>query len=220
MRQILKNLGFILILFLISCNSKNEKVVAKTNAEKSNVPSGKNKLETSKKSELSPIKIDSFLITENSVGIFNKGMTISKVIQLIPEKQIKKKIGYGEFEEDTYDDYEIYDEYNRHLVTLTPLIQNNLNSTINRILIIDHRFKTESGISVNSTYSELLKLFKVSDYSPDIKHVVLSVGQLGAWFSIRKTELEQGWWNEESKKINKSKIPSDSHFDSFVIWWK
>lgn len=52
---------------------------------------------------------DNFHISENRVGIFSKGMTIFDVYNTIPKEQIKKKVGYGEFADDTYDDYEIYD---------------------------------------------------------------------------------------------------------------
>lgn len=211
MKQMVKFLGLILVLTIISCNSGNGKlnspVVYKESGD----------LQDSIKSNL---KIDSFLITENSVGIFKRGMTINEVIEIIPEKQIKKKIGFGEFQDDTYDDYEIYDSKNTHLLTITPKIQYDLNSTINRVKIVDSRFKTESGIGIESTYDELLHEFEISDYSPDIEHIVLNVQQLNVWLSIKKTELNQEWWNEKTKKIDISKIPGDAQFDSFITWWK
>lgn len=214
----IKYLG--LILLLIGCNSTIKKDnVGSTEKSSPNI-SVDNILDQSLENEqIVKNRIDLFLVTENSVGIFKKGMTINEVIQMVPKRQIKKKVGYGEFEDDTYDDYEIYDKENQHILTMTPLTQNDSNSTINRVLIIDNRFRTESGISVESTYSELIKSYKVTDYSPDLEHIVLSVEQIGAWFSIEKTELEKGWWDEKTKRIDKTKIPSDSHFDSFVIWW-
>lgn len=165
------------------------------------------------------IVVDPFLVTPNSVGIFKKGMTIGMAVELISEKQIIKKIGYGEFQDDIYDGYEIYDSNSEHLLTITPKAQNDLNSTINTILIVDNRFKTKSGIGSKSTYSELVGSFKINDYAPDLDRIVLTVDQLGAWFSIKKTELEVNWWDFEKKKIDISKIPADSKFDTFVIWW-
>lgn len=169
--HILKFLG--LALFLVGCGSTNKNV----NSELVEVPSSAVDSpfgDSFSNNEVDNLEIDSFLITENSVGVFNKGMTIDELIQMVPKRQIKKKKGYGEFKDDSYDEYQIYDGENNPILTLTP---------------------------------------------PDLEHIVLSVGQIGAWFSINKSELEEGWWDEEEKKIDKTKIPAGSRFDSFIIWW-
>ena len=220
-KQIRNYFGLILIpiLFLIGCFSNNEKAGTKTTGETAHSSSVCTKPALSQNSDRSQSKIDSFLVTARTVGIFKQGMTIGDAIRIVPGTRIKKKIGYGEFKSDTYDDYEIYDDDTKHLLTLTPLIQNDLTSPINRVFIVDNRFTTEFGISLKSTYAELVESFTVSRYSPDIEHIVLSVEQLGAWFGIKKTELEQNWWDAKTQKIDKSKIPSNSRIDTFVIWW-
>lgn len=179
-----------------------------------------------KKNESDPVtasdteQIDSFLITSRQVGLFKKGMTIKEAINLFPENQVAKKVGYGEFEDDTYDDYELFDSKKKHLLTLTPRTQGDINQTINRILVLDKRFKTSEGISLLSNYNELKSKYDISNYSPDMNHIVLEVDSINAWFSITKDQLSDNWWNKEEKKINPDKIPDTARFDSFVIWWK
>ena len=73
---------------------------------------------------------DNFHISENRVGIFSKGMTISDVYNSIPKEQIKKTVGYGEFADDTYDDYEIYDSNGKKILVLTPKQNGNTSSKI------------------------------------------------------------------------------------------
>ena len=160
-----------------------------------------------------------YLIAPNRVGVISKGMTVNDVIKVIPKDQIQKKIGYGEFLNDTYDDYEIYDSLGNHILTITPKTQSDSSSKINRVLIVSSRCQTKEGIGLNSTYSELLKSYPVEDYAPDMEHVVLTVDSLNARFSIKKTELETNWWNKERKEIDINKIPSESRFDSISIWW-
>ena len=161
---------------------------------------------------------DNFHISENRVGIFSKGMTISDVYNTIPKEQIKKKVGYGEFADDTYDDYEIYDSNGKKILILTPKQSGNINSKINQISILDKRFKTTEKIGLNSTFGDLVKYYSIDKILPDMEHIILYVNHINAWFSIKKTELHEGWWN--GKRIDKSKIPNNAKFDGISIWWE
>lgn len=171
-----------------------------------------------KAKKLTGYTFDNFHISENRVGIFSKGMTISDVYNTIPKDQIKKKVGYGEFADDTFYDYEIYDSNGEKILILTPKQSGNTNSKINRILILDNRFQTTEKIGLNSTFGDLAKYYSTNKISPDMEHIVLDVNHINAWFTIKKTELQDGWWNE--KGIDESKIPNTAKFDGISIWWK
>lgn len=235
-----KILSFIFTLLLIAnCNSISKK--EKELLEKENELL-KKELELSKKQQNSNQKItkqkaspktekkavtpkkksgytfDNFHISENRIGIFSKGMTISDVYKTIPKNQIKKTVGYGEFADDTYDDYEIYDSNGKKILILTPEQNGNINSRVNRISILDKRFKTTEKIGLSSTFGDLSKYYSINNISPDMKHIILSINHINAWFSIKKTELKDGWWN--GRGIDKSKIPSDAKFDGLTIRWR
>jgi hypothetical protein len=239
-------LGAIFILLLISCNStskKEKELLEKENEllqreleltkQEQNSDSKEIKISKPKEVEKTDIKaeqkkepvkklsgytFDNFHISENRVGIFSKGMTISDVYNTIPKEKIKKKVGYGEFADDTYDDYEIYDSNEKKILILTPKQNGNTNSKINRISILDNRFKTTEKIGLNSTFGDLQKYYSTDKISPDMEHIVLDVEHINAWFSIKKTELQDGWWN--GKGIDKSKIPNTAKFDGITVWWK
>ncbi|WP_282074098.1 hypothetical protein [Polaribacter atrinae] len=161
---------------------------------------------------------DNFHISANRVGIFSKGMTINDVYNSIPKKQIKKTVGYGEFADDTYDDYEIYDSNMKKILVLTPKQNGNTNSKINRISVLDSRFRTTEKIGLNSTFGDLKQYYATDKISPDMEHIVLDVNHINAWFSIKKSELDEGWWNGNG--IDKTKIPDNAKFDGITIWWK
>ncbi len=241
-----KILGVILIIILVSCNSnsKTEKQLLEKenellqrelkltkkeqNSDSKEVEISKPKVVTKtvvkaeKKSE--PIKkstgytFENFQISENRVGIFSKGMTILDIYNTIPKEQIKKKVGYGEFADDTYDDYEIYDSNGKKILIITSKQSGNTNSKINRVSILDNRFKTTEKIGLNSTYGDLTKYYSTNKISPDMEHIVLDVNHINAWFSIKKTELQEGWWNGSG--IDKTKIPNKAKFDGITIWWE
>ncbi len=161
-----------------------------------------------------------YSITPSSVWIFEKGITIGEVLSIYPSDLIKKKIGTDEFGEPYYDDYEIYDSTNTHLLTLTPKRQNRMSSNIDRVMIVDNRFRTNDGVGMNSTYADLLKFSTVNDYQPDMNHIVLVVDSLNSSFSISKKGLDPGWWDEKKEDIDPSKIPTHSKLVDVVVWWK
>ena len=161
---------------------------------------------------------EQYLITTNSVGVFSKEMTISDVYKIIPKDQIKIKISTGEFEEDNYEDYEIYDSTGAKILILTPKKNGDLSSKINRILILDNRYKTKENIGLNSTYADLAKHYSTNKIYTDMDHIVIETADINAWFSIKKSDLLDGWW--DGNGIDRSKIPKTAKFDQLSIWWQ
>ncbi|MCF6297319.1 MAG: hypothetical protein L3J08_04945 [Flavobacteriaceae bacterium] len=228
-------LGAILITILVSCNSntKAEKQLLKKENEllqreleltKKEQKSDSKKTAIKMEEKIKPTKkligytFKNFHISENSVGIFSKGMTISNIYNAIPKEQIKKKVGYGEFADKTYDDYEIYDSNGKKILILTPKQNGNTKSKITRILILDKRFKTTEKIGLNSTFGDLEKYYSIDKISPNMEYIILEINHINAWFSIKKTKLQEGWWN--GSRIDKSKISKKLKFDGITIWWK
>ncbi len=158
-------------------------------------------------------------VTAHSAGVFNDQMTIAEALQIIPNAQITKKNGKGEFAEDTYDDYEIYNRNNQHLLTLTPKLTGNTDQKINRVLVVSPFFKTNKEISTKSTYKDIKNAYKISKIEPTRTHIVLIVDEINASFSIPKTSLKKGWWNEKTKSVNTDKIPNNTVIEDFILWW-
>jgi hypothetical protein len=166
-----------------------------------------------------PADNEDFLVTEKSIGIFKKGITVKDVLDIVPKTQINKVVDQDNYG-NSYDDYQYFDKNKTHLLTLTPTIQDDTQSKINRILILDKRFKTNQNIGLGSTYLDLKNNYKITDIAPDLEHIVLTVGELNAWLSINKNQLLDNWWDENKKQIDSSKIPDTATIDTFVIWWK
>ncbi len=161
-------------------------------------------------------------ITANSIGTINSSQSIAEILQQIPKAQVKKTVGHGEFAEDIYDDYQVYaNKYGEHqlLFTLTPKQTGSIEQKVHRVLINSPTFSTNKGIHSQSTYGEIKKAYTIDKIEPTREHIVLTVDDINANFSIAKTELEQGWWNESEKKVNTDKIPDTAKVDSFILWW-
>ena len=161
---------------------------------------------------------ENFHISENRVGVFSKGMTISDVYNTLPKQQIKKVVGYGEFADETFDNYEIYDSTRKKILVLTPKQNGNTNSEIEQIVIYDNRFETTEKIGLSSTFEDFAKYYSTDDISHNIESINIDASHIDASFSIMRTELQEGWWN--GKVIDKSKIPNTAKFSRIWIWWK
>ncbi|QWX84600.1 hypothetical protein H0I23_02840 [Cellulophaga sp. HaHaR_3_176] len=229
-----KILGAILISLLISCNStqKKENKLLKKEAElyeKENEFIDRELELTKKEQKIQElVKIESikkingyifndFHISQNRVGIFSKGMTISDLYNTLPKEQIKKIVSYGEFADDSFDAYEIYDSYGKKILILQAEESGNTNSKINYISILDNRFMTTEKIGLNSTFDDFGNFYSTEDISPVKEHIFLNVEHLNATFSIKKTELKDDWW--DGKGIDQSKIPKTAKFDNISIWF-
>ncbi|WP_018674836.1 copper resistance protein NlpE [Riemerella columbina] len=158
-------------------------------------------------------------IAANQFSIFNANTTIAEVLQTIPFAQIEKTEGQGEFADDTYDDYTILNQYGQPLFMVTPKEKGDTNQKINRVKVVSPIFKTVKGISTQSTFGDIQKAYAISSIVPTEEHIVISVKELGADFSIHKKHLMKGWWNEHTKTIDPNKIPNNAPIDEFILWW-
>ncbi len=158
-------------------------------------------------------------ITAKNVGIIQQSNTIEDVIYTLPPNQISKKVGKGEFKDDVYDDYEICNRNNKHLLTITPKETGKANQKINRIVVNSPFFKTAKGINCKSTYQDIKNAYTINKIEPTREHIVLIVDEINANFSIPKNKLKKGWWNKKTKTVNANKIPLKTQVDSFIIWW-
>ncbi len=158
-------------------------------------------------------------ITADNIGIVTTSTTIEDILHTIPLTQLHKKIGRGEFADDIYDDYEIWTRNNQHLFTLTPKKAGDSQQKVERVLIQSPFFKTARGIHCNSTYQDIDNAYTITEILPDMEHIIVIVDEINASFSIPKTELPEGWWNDTAKTVNRNKIPADAQIDNFVLWW-
>ncbi|MBE7630360.1 copper resistance protein NlpE [Tenacibaculum piscium] len=159
-------------------------------------------------------------ITSNNIGVFNSQTSINEVLHTVPFAQVHKKVGSGEYIGDIYDDYEIFTQNHKLLYTLTPKDTAKTEQKINRILVNSPFFKTNKGINVKSTYGDIKKAYTVNEIVPTREHIVLTVDEINASFSISKNKLQKGWWNDKSKMVNENKIPLSTQVDGFFLWWK
>ena len=123
--------------------------------------------------------------------------------------------GDNYFQED--DKYYIFEKGGKHLLTIVPKEQLDSTSTIKSIEIFDQRFKTKSGLNINSTFQEINTNNKVNKVETSFTSATLFLDELNATIAIDKEEL--GLKEFSTEKVNIDQIPDLAKMKSFTIWF-
>lgn len=161
-----------------------------------------------------------FSIRENRVSIFTKGMTIDDVYRILPKEQVIKTVGYGEHPgEDTFDEYLIYDFDGTLILTLIPENDGTFSTLIKSINIKSEKLAAINGTRIGSTIKDVNTQQMLSNFSPDIEHILFRIDWLNATCSINKKNLTRQWWNEEKCCIDVENIDETAKIQSIYINW-
>lgn len=160
-----------------------------------------------------------FKIEKGRVGKLTTTTTINELDQIFKNDSIVKNLSEGALGDNYFqddDNYLIYEKGGNLLLTVVPKEQLDSISTIKSIEIHDARFKTESGINLNSTFSEI-NANNVLRPESTLQSVTLFLDQLNATITIDKEEL--GLRDFTSQKVALEQIPDLAKIKSFVIWF-
>jgi len=161
-----------------------------------------------------------YKIKKGQVGHVNQKTKILELKQIFKNDSIVSNLSEGSlgdayFQDD--DEYLIYDKEGKHLLTIVPKEQLDSTSTIKSIQIFDERFKTESGLNLKSTFSEINLNNNIDKVESTFSSATLFIDELNATISIDKEEL--GLKAFSTQKVSKEQIPDLAKMKSFTIWF-
>ncbi|PQJ78431.1 hypothetical protein [Polaribacter porphyrae] len=160
-----------------------------------------------------------FKIQKGKVGLITTKTTIKDLHTIFENDSIVSNLSEGALGDNYFqddDEHLIYEKGGKHLLTIVPKEQLDSTSTIKSIEIHDARFKTETGINILSTFSEINATNNLRPEST-LKSVTLFVDELNATIAIDKEEL--GLRNFSAQKVSLEQIPDLARMKSFVIWF-
>lgn len=159
-------------------------------------------------------------ITKNSIGGITSEMTLEDIFKRVPAAQIELKEEQGEFADDKYNVYTIYTRYFESLLSISPKKRADMKQRVNRVIVLNPLFHTEQDITTASTFGDIKQAYSITRIEPDKKDIVVVVDDLRASFSIPKSKLPATWWDEKTKTVNSSQIPSSAPIRNFVLRWE
>ena len=153
---------------------------------------------------------DTDFITDKSVDGVAVGEKITDFISMVRQRySVKKEKMY--LEADSFDIYNVY-EKGQKIYSVEP----NLDKPdiIDKIWVYGTKFKTEKGIGVGSTLSEIKSKYYVESISTEGEGgLEISVKEISVGFIMDNSKLPEDWWN----KMDKKKIPENLPIEEIII---
>lgn len=157
-----------------------------------------------------------FLITEDAVGLLTKGTSAKTLESLFANDSVVKdttdfKIGNG------INSIWVYEKGGKPLLKFTP----NTDSleTINHVQVLDHRYLTENGIGLTSTFKDIQKHYEIKKIATTLKSVVIFPKGSNLYFTIDKQELPANL-RFVNKEIEAVQIPDEAKIKYLMIGWE
>ncbi|RSK40762.1 hypothetical protein EJA19_06445 [Mangrovimonas spongiae] len=163
-------------------------------------------------------KQDPFLIEKQHVGLLTDSTQVKDLKLVFPEDSIAKNSPKDAYFKADYS-ISIFDKSNNKLLTLTPEKIDDSTATITTIKVVDSKFKTKKGITVNSTFGDIQSNYNISSIQNTLKNVVVFVNDINAFFTIDKKELPSELQFNTSTKIEAIQIPEKAKIKYFMLGW-
>ena len=164
-------------------------------------------------------KNDKFKIEKGKVGLITTITTVKDLENIFKNDSIVKNLSEGALGDNYFqddDEYLVFEKGGNHLLTIVPKEQLDSTSTIKSIEIHDDRYKTESGLSLTSNFSEINSSNSIRPEST-FQSVTLFLDELNATITIDKDEL--GIKDFITQKISLEQIPDLAKIKSFIVWF-
>ncbi|WP_299053042.1 hypothetical protein [uncultured Polaribacter sp.] len=161
-----------------------------------------------------------FKIEKGKVGHITTKTTIQELNNIFKNDSIVKNLSEGAqgddyFQED--DQYYIFEKGGKLLLTILPKEQLDSTSTIKSIEINDARFQTETGININSNYSEINASNQINKIERTFASATLFLDNLNSTITIDNEELGLKEFN--TQKVTKEQIPDLAKMKTFIVWF-
>tara|TARA_B110001454_G_C12526789_1_gene353444 strand:- start:17 stop:583 length:567 start_codon:yes stop_codon:yes gene_type:complete len=161
-----------------------------------------------------------FKIEKGVVGSINTKTTVQELSAIFKTDSLVKNLSEGAqgdnyFQED--DEYFVFEKGGKLLLTILPKEQLDSTSTIKSIEIHDERFKTESGININSTFLEINANNNINRVESTFSSAILFLDNLNTTITIDNEELGLKEFN--TQKVSKEQIPDLARMKTFIVWF-
>tara|TARA_R110002051_G_scaffold72481_3_gene131001 strand:+ start:1311 stop:1934 length:624 start_codon:yes stop_codon:yes gene_type:complete len=168
----------------------------------------------SKVSELETIFANDSVVAENGVPKFNLGYDLtnesSNKDEIANENAIKDDFIYQKIE--------IFEKGGAHLLSLTPT--KDSIPKIENIRIYDPRYKTDKGVTINSTFKNIKDNYTIKKIITSMNNVVIILKETGVYFTIDRKQLPESLRYNTSINIEAVQIPDTAKIKYMMLAWE
>lgn len=160
-----------------------------------------------------------FLISNDSVGLLTRGMTIKKIDSVFVRDSIVKLYTQNN-ELPTQGEVEIFEKNGTKLLSISPITNNDPDALISNFQFFDPRYKTDKGLNLSSTFKDIKTNYKISNIETTISTVVLFLEDSDLFINIDKKELPENLRYNPNLEIDITNIPDNAKIKYFMLSWK
>lgn len=164
-------------------------------------------------------EINPFSISKHNIGHLTDSTQVKDLESVFFNDSIVKYVSGDEFTGNV-NDLEIYEKSGKLLLVLSPSQALDSTSTIRTVKVVDPRFVTVKGLSINSTFKDINDNHKISNIQNSLRSVIISVNEINAYFTIDKKELPAELRFDMNLKIEAVQIPDQAKIKSFNLYWR
>lgn len=161
-----------------------------------------------------------FAISKGKVGKLTVTTTVEELDKIFANDSIVKNLSEGALGDNYFqddDEYKIFEKGGKHLLTIIPKEQLDSTSTIKSVQIFDPRYKTDLGLSLESTFEEIHLNNSISKVETSLNSATLFIDALNVTLTISKIEL--GLREFSSQQVSLEQIPDLAKLNSFIVWF-
>lgn len=156
---------------------------------------------------------DKFVISKHNLGGIKKNTTVTELDKMFKNDSVIK----FPKESDIVRKYKVFDTSGHHLLTVNMDVQRDSIKGISNIKIFSNQYKTEKGITTDSTFKDVIGNYSISKVEPFISSVIVSVDELNAGIALDKKDLKIEEF--DMRKISKDQIPDLAKIKYITLWF-
>ena len=159
-----------------------------------------------------------YLIEKGKIGQVTNLTTVDDIYVIYKNDSVVKQGSNLSEEASLLEDdiYEIYSKAGSKLLEISPIESNDSVSKIKFVQIFDKNFKTEKGVSLQSTFKDINENYHISKVETTLTSATLFIDELNATISIDKKELGLSSFSRDQVTIDQ--IPDMAKIKFFTIW--
>lgn len=161
---------------------------------------------------------DKFTWSKDNVGVLQRSHIVAQLDSLYSNDSIVRPEALSDYEREA-GIIEIYEKGGAHLLSLTPYTANDPSSKIEYVQIRDTRFKTNKGITYNSTFKEINTAYKISSLDLMIDDAQIRVDEQNFYFTINQSSLPESIRFDPSAVLDKNMIPDNATPEYLFVSW-
>ena len=162
---------------------------------------------------------DPYLIKEGAIGGVTTTTKIKELDSIFATDSLVK-IHNSPNAIETQGEVEVYDTSGKKLLLLSPKNEIDPNSTITDILIHDARYKTEEGLSLESTFKDFTDHYTVGDIHRIINGVMVFFSDSDIYLTIDAKHLTEEARNDRQLELTAEHIDETAPIKYLRIGWE